>query len=167
MEHKTFGDYIKKLRTDRNLTIHQVETYCGVSNSYISLIERNKRNIPSNKILKKLASIYKVSLSELIRVASYFSEETIYKVDYADGKFSIEDISYSENKDFSLEDKFIKSTDLGTITIKNDSLLDDSKKIDKDMAIKILADFEGLTPEDIKIFIEAAKNVKEVLRREL
>jgi transcriptional regulator with XRE-family HTH domain len=73
MNKQEFGEYIKKLRKDRNLTIRQVELYAGVSNSYLSLLENGKRDIPSPEILKKLATAYKVDYNDLMDKAGYLN----------------------------------------------------------------------------------------------
>lgn len=66
------GVFLKELRIKNNLTIMQVEVKTGISNSYISLIERNKRK-PSLGILHKLAKIYKVTTEDLLRFIGYLS----------------------------------------------------------------------------------------------
>ncbi|MHB8122648.1 MAG: helix-turn-helix domain-containing protein [Desulfuromonadaceae bacterium] len=74
MSPDNFGKYLKQLREDRGLTIRQVETYTGVSNSYLSLLENGKRGIPSPDILKKIAFIYKVTYEELMVSAGHLAE---------------------------------------------------------------------------------------------
>lgn len=64
------GVFLKELRIKNNLTIMQVEVKAGISNSYISLIERNKRK-PSLEILHKLAKTYKVTTEDLLRFIGY------------------------------------------------------------------------------------------------
>jgi len=64
------GVFLKELRIKNNLTIMQVEVKTGISNSYISLIERNKRK-PSLEILHKLAKTYKVTTEDLLRFIGY------------------------------------------------------------------------------------------------
>jgi len=64
------GVFLKELRIKNNLTIMQVEVKTGISNSYISLIERNKRK-PSVEILHKLAKTYKVTTEDLLRFIGY------------------------------------------------------------------------------------------------
>ena len=64
------GLFLKKLRIKNNLTIVQVEVKTGISNSYISLIERDKRK-PSVEILHKLAKTYKVTTEDLLRFIGY------------------------------------------------------------------------------------------------
>ncbi len=64
------GFYLKELRLKNNLTTKQVEVKTGISNSYISLIERNKRK-PSAEILNKLAKAYQVKAEDLLRLIGY------------------------------------------------------------------------------------------------
>lgn len=74
MDKNEFGEYLRELRNQRKLTTYQVELYAGVSNSYLSLIENGKRGIPSARVLKKLAPVYKVSYEELMAKAGYIPE---------------------------------------------------------------------------------------------
>jgi len=64
------GAYLKELRLKNNLTTKQIEVKTGISNSYISLIERNKRK-PSAEILNKLAKAYRVKTEDLLRFIGY------------------------------------------------------------------------------------------------
>lgn len=72
IDKKEFGRYLRELRGDRST--RQVEIATGVSNSYISLIERGMRDIPSPDILKKLSHAYGVSYDELMQKAGYVSD---------------------------------------------------------------------------------------------
>jgi len=64
------GLFLKELRLKNSLTTKQVEVKTGISNSYISLIERNKRK-PSAEILNKLAKAYRVKTEDLLRFIGY------------------------------------------------------------------------------------------------
>lgn len=64
------GSYLKELRIKNNLTTKQVELKTGISNSYISLIERDKRT-PSAGILNKLAKAYQVKPEDLLCLIGY------------------------------------------------------------------------------------------------
>ena len=64
------GLFLKRLRLKNNLTTKQVEMKTGISNSYISLIERDKRK-PSVEILHKLAKAYRVKTEDLLRFIGY------------------------------------------------------------------------------------------------
>ncbi|GAI87315.1 unnamed protein product [marine sediment metagenome] len=64
------GVFLKELRIKNNLTTKQVEVKTGISNSYISLIERDKRK-PSLEILHKLAKAYRIKTEDLLRFIGY------------------------------------------------------------------------------------------------
>jgi transcriptional regulator with XRE-family HTH domain len=66
---KKFGEYLKKLRKERNLSLREVEKKAGISNAYLSQIERGIRGAPSIEIMNRLADTYRVPVSDLIRVA--------------------------------------------------------------------------------------------------
>jgi transcriptional regulator with XRE-family HTH domain len=70
MKLMKLGLFLKELRIKNNLTTKQVEVKTGISNSYISLIERDKRK-PSVEILHKLAKAYKVTTEDLLRFMGY------------------------------------------------------------------------------------------------
>ena len=70
-----FGEYLKFLREKYALTLRDVEEKSGVSNAYLSQLERGLKTSPHPDILKKLAPVYQVSLSELMIKAGYFQEE--------------------------------------------------------------------------------------------
>ncbi|MEL7568371.1 MAG: helix-turn-helix transcriptional regulator [Eubacteriaceae bacterium] len=82
MNAENFGKYIKNLRSDRNLTLRQLEIKSGVSNSYLSQLENGKRGIPSPDILRKLSLALGVSYQELMAVAGYLPDNnTVTKGD--------------------------------------------------------------------------------------
>ncbi|ONK21193.1 immunity repressor protein [Bacillus sp. VT-16-64] len=74
MKAKEFGEYIRKIRKNKKMTIRQLELYSGVSNSYLSQLENGKRGIPSADIIKKLAPPLGVSQTELMIKAGYIDE---------------------------------------------------------------------------------------------
>lgn len=57
---------LKELRKQRNLTQHELSRLSGVSNVYISELEKNETKKPSLDIMQKLASALKVSLLDLV-----------------------------------------------------------------------------------------------------
>lgn len=77
MEDFNFGHYLKELRTNRRLSLHDVERACGVSNAYLSQIERGDRSTPKPEILKKLAQAYKIPVRELFLKAGYLDEPEV------------------------------------------------------------------------------------------
>ena len=57
---ETLGEKLKKSREKAGYTLKEVEEKIGVSNSYLSELERNIKTNPSNELLKKLADLYSV-----------------------------------------------------------------------------------------------------------
>lgn len=71
-----FGQYIKKIREERGLTINQVATYSGISAAQLSRIENGKRGVPKPPTIAKIAKALKVDYEELMAVAGYIEEVT-------------------------------------------------------------------------------------------
>jgi len=69
------GTYLLNARKDRRLSLKKVEKLAGVSNAYLSQLERGRRNPPHPDILKKLAKAYEVPLNELLDAAGYLEEQ--------------------------------------------------------------------------------------------
>lgn len=67
---KYFGGVLKELRKKRNMTLRDVELATGISNPYLSQIERGERGIPTVKFLRRLADVYHVSVNKLIEVGT-------------------------------------------------------------------------------------------------
>lgn len=70
MSPKELGTYLKELRLKKELTTREVYDLCGVSNSYLSLVENGQRKA-SAIVLKKLAPVYGVNYLELYEKAGY------------------------------------------------------------------------------------------------
>ena len=68
MAESTFGQRVKKLRTDNGLTQIQLADRLYISESYIALIEADKRN-PSMEIVTKLADFFHVTSDYLVKGA--------------------------------------------------------------------------------------------------
>lgn len=64
------GEYIKKLRENKKLSINQLSNLSGISSAHISRIENGKRK-PSPKMLKKIYPFLGVTYEELMQVAGY------------------------------------------------------------------------------------------------
>ena len=61
---ETFGEYIKQLRTEHNLTLTQLAAQLDLDSANLSKIENNKRDF-DEKRLQKLAKIFGINLKEL------------------------------------------------------------------------------------------------------
>lgn len=71
---QSFGEYIRGLRLEQRLSLREVQGMSGVSNSYITLLERGERPPPGVDVLKKLAPVYNVPVRDLLRAAGHLDE---------------------------------------------------------------------------------------------
>src|SRR3954447_12279027 len=72
---RTLGQYLASIRTDRKMTLREVEeaTSKQVSNAYLSQIENDKIQQPSPNILHALAELYAISFEKLMDMAGYLT----------------------------------------------------------------------------------------------
>jgi len=68
---ESLGDYLKRIRKERNLTLRCVEEKTGISNAYLSQLENKKISSPSPTILRKIADLYGISYSQLMELTGY------------------------------------------------------------------------------------------------
>ena len=61
---KTFGEYVKELRQKLGISLREVARRIEIEPSYLSDIERGRRNAPAKDKLEKLASILEIPESE-------------------------------------------------------------------------------------------------------
>lgn len=66
-----FGEYIKKIRESKNMTLNQVAMYAEISAAQLSRIETGKRGTPKPQTIEKIASALKVDYNELMIAAGY------------------------------------------------------------------------------------------------
>ncbi len=67
--------YLRTIRKQKGLSLKKVEKAAGVSNAYLSQLERGRRNPPHPDILKRLANVYEVPVTELLSAAGYLEEK--------------------------------------------------------------------------------------------
>jgi transcriptional regulator with XRE-family HTH domain len=63
---KTFGEKIRKIRTEQGLSQERLAFLSGLHRTYIGAIERGERNV-SFKNIEKIANTLKVNLEDLFR----------------------------------------------------------------------------------------------------
>ena len=61
---ETFGEYIKRLRTENELTLTQLAAKLDLDSANLSKIENNKREF-DEKRLELLANVFKLDLAQL------------------------------------------------------------------------------------------------------
>lgn len=64
-----FGDLVRKLRSEKGLTLDAVAKKIGSHKGYVSGIENDKVNPPSVKIIKKFAKLFGQDARILARLA--------------------------------------------------------------------------------------------------
>ncbi len=67
------GEVLRELRELKGYSLRQVEKRSGVSNAYLSQIESGKVSEPSPRFLHKLADVYEVPYTELMKLAGYLT----------------------------------------------------------------------------------------------
>lgn len=67
--NNSFGDSIKKIRKEKGFSIRQVALQAEMSNSFLSQVENNKRNIPKPETLKRMAKGLRVDENKLFKLA--------------------------------------------------------------------------------------------------
>jgi len=73
-----FGDFLKKLRARKGVSLKKVEEGTGISNAYLSQLETGtRRRLPNPTRLKALADYYNVSIQQLLEKAGYYEEGDI------------------------------------------------------------------------------------------
>ena len=73
---ETLGDYLKEQRVAAQLTLRQLAEQTGVSNPYLSQIERGLRR-PSAEVLQQLAKALRISAEQLYIRAGIVSPHEI------------------------------------------------------------------------------------------
>ncbi|WP_243059066.1 helix-turn-helix domain-containing protein [Nocardioides sp. SR21] len=71
---ETLGDYLREQRIAAHLTLRQLAEQAGVSNPYLSQIERGLRR-PSAEVLQQIAKALRISAEQLYLRAGIVSPE--------------------------------------------------------------------------------------------
>ena len=73
---KELADIIKQKRKKSGMSIRDIERRTGVSDTYITLIEKETSpSFPSENILRRLANEFKIPLSDLLDLKEKFKCE--------------------------------------------------------------------------------------------
>lgn len=62
-----FGQRVRELRTERNLTQQQLAEISGLHKNYVGMVERGERN-PSLVNIEVFAKSFDISISELMKI---------------------------------------------------------------------------------------------------
>ena len=62
---KTFGEFIREKRLERSINLRKLAEMLDIAPAYMSDIENNKRNPPSNEKMEKLIEILSLTEEEI------------------------------------------------------------------------------------------------------
>ena len=65
------GSFLALARANKQVSLREVEELTGVSNAYISQLEKGKVRSPSPVVLHKLSVFYRVSYPRVLELAGY------------------------------------------------------------------------------------------------
>ena len=74
MTEKNIGNLLQRLRKQKGYTLRKVEELTGISNAYLSQLERGRSKRPSADLLQKLGEEYGVEKEELLIAAGYLKK---------------------------------------------------------------------------------------------
>ena len=80
----SFAEYMRNLREGQKLSVREAAAKSGVSVSYITQIENERRKTPSPEVLKRLAPAYNVPVRDLLKAAGYMDDLREVKPDLSD-----------------------------------------------------------------------------------
>jgi transcriptional regulator with XRE-family HTH domain len=87
MAELSFGETIKKLRRERDLTQREVAEKIGIDVTYLSKLENGRGEMPSEKLIRELASVLDADVEELLalagRIPNEIRELALADVDFA------------------------------------------------------------------------------------
>lgn len=65
MANKDFGEYVRKLRTERTYSLKQLADEIEITPYYLSYIESGKKTNPNQKIIARMFVVLRMSKSEI------------------------------------------------------------------------------------------------------
>lgn len=76
LTYKNFGQCLKYYRETQKLSLTAMSQKVGISLSYLSLLESNKRSLFNPKLLKRIAKSYEIPYQEVLKLAGYLDDAT-------------------------------------------------------------------------------------------
>ncbi|KRO03949.1 hypothetical protein IV54_GL001796 [Levilactobacillus paucivorans] len=75
MQDSTFGNELRKICRGKGDSVRKVALYAGISASYYSQIENNKRQIPKPNTLRKIAKGLRISETQIFELADLIPDD--------------------------------------------------------------------------------------------
>lgn len=76
-----FGQYLHNLREERRWSLRDIQekTNNEVSNAYLSQLESGKKNIPTLKVMQRIADAFELPIEVFLKEAGYASPDMAVK----------------------------------------------------------------------------------------
>lgn len=103
----TFGEYIRKLRTDKGYTLTELAALLKLDSANLSKIENGKREF-DEKRLERLANTFNLDIEELN--TEFFADQFAKKI--FEYKYSTEVLIAAEEKVNYLKNKNVKQSEI-------------------------------------------------------
>lgn len=128
----TLGDFIKRARKNKKLTLTQLGDMTGLTHGYLSNLENNVRKNPSMEVLKKLAQALDIEYSKLALLSGLVDEKTLL-IEKLQKKLDEELRVLEVNKEF-----FSKTKDVISLLPKDEKLREIQLKENDEVLQKII-----------------------------
>ena len=151
MDKYAFGKYLKQLRGSKST--EQIKILTGVSKSYLSLLERGLRDIPSPDVLKKLSQAYKVDYMELMDKAGYLDSADIR------AKFAM----LRGSRSFEEYTQFLQNSGCTSVTPDLVEMYENGARVPTNTYLDYVMQAEGLSPDYFGAVKEAESRPPDVL----
>jgi len=109
------GDNIKRIRELKDLGVNELARIANMNASYISALERNKKNNPSMDVLEKLATALQVSVLDILK-----TPENSYSIEL----LTVIQNAYSEKDNYSTRNEILLDFLSSELNIESDELFD-------------------------------------------
>ncbi len=113
----SFGEEIKKIRTEKGLSIRETAYRAKMSHSYLSQLERGVRKVPSKETIMKLSVALDIPRDEMMKIAGIKEVDSFFELFGLDApslnKFNLKKngITFETIHDFPINDIYFHLTD--------------------------------------------------------
>ena len=114
-----FGQRMRKLRSDRKVTLKQMADAIGVSSAYLSALEHGKRGRPGWHLIQRIIAYFNIiwdEAEEVVRLAQTQSEDIIRDAEAREREIRLGAEDYADEIPKTLEtnlDKFLAAVQRG------------------------------------------------------
>ena len=140
--NENFGEYLKGVRTSKELTLVQLSDLSGMSIAQLSRMENGLRGMPKAETLKKISTALDVPYPEMLLKAGYLDDLTPKEI----RNLKESDIELSIIKNAKKTDTFDNATEL----VSNIEMTNDDLKKSYTLSI----DETELTEKETQMFID-------------